>query len=88
MVKMTNRKIRLAINRVLKTGEYPVLNMKRRPKTYFSDDQKELIKQAYSESFLGVKLLRHHIKAIYNQNNRYTPQLCCGWDKPWPMQPQ
>jgi len=20
--------------------------------------------------------------------NRYTPQLCCGWDKPWSMQPQ
>jgi putative transposase len=96
MVKMTNRKIRLAINWVLKTGEstadvardlnisqrriqqfikhfnetgeYPVLNMKRRPKTYLSDEQKELIKQAYSESFLGAKLLRHHIKARYNQN--------------------
>jgi hypothetical protein len=20
--------------------------------------------------------------------NRYTPQLCCGWDWPWSMQPQ
>jgi len=20
--------------------------------------------------------------------NRYTPQLCCGWDKAWSMQPQ
>ena len=96
MVKMTNRKIRLSINWVLKkgestadvardlnisqrriqqfikhfneTGEYPVLNMKRRPKTYLSDEQKELIKQAYSELFIGAKLLRHHIKARYNQN--------------------
>jgi len=85
MVKMTNKRIRLAINWVLKkgettanvandfkvskrriqqliklykeTGEYPALNMKRRPKTHLTDEQKKIIKQAYSESFLGAKLL-------------------------------
>jgi len=72
MVKMTNRRIRLAINWVLKkgettedvantfkvsqrriqqlvkiykeTGEYPVLNPERRPKTHLTDDQKKIIK--------------------------------------------
>ncbi len=96
MVKMTNKRIRLAINWVLKkgettasvannfkvskrriqqliklykeTGEYPVLNMKRRPKTHLTDEQKKIIKQAYSESFLGAKLLRYHIKTKYNQD--------------------
>jgi len=31
--------------------------MKRRPKTHLTDEQKKIIKQAYSESFLGAKLL-------------------------------
>jgi putative transposase len=113
---MTNRKIRLGINWVLKNGEstadvardlnisqrwiqqfikhfnekgeFPVLNMKRRPKTYLSDEQKELIKQAYSELFLGAKLLRHHIRARYSQNipqnkiHKYLIEL--GFAKPDP----
>ncbi len=96
MVKMTERRIRLGINWVLKngestgdvannlevsqrriqqlvkqfkeTGEYPVLNPKRRPKTYLSEEQKKIIKKAYSESYFGARLLRHHIKKRYNQN--------------------
>jgi len=44
------------------------LNPKRRPKTHLTDDQKKVIKQAYSESYLGAKLLRYHIKRKYNQN--------------------
>ncbi len=78
MVKMTNRRIRLGIDWVLKrgetvdevannfkvstrrieqlvkifkeTGEYPVLNPNRRPKVHLTDEQKEIIKQAYNES--------------------------------------
>ena len=96
MVKMSDRKIRLAINWVLKkgettsdvardlkvsqrriqqfvkhfkeTGEYPVLNMNRRPKTYLTDEQKKIIQRAHVESFLGAKLLRHHISTKYGQN--------------------
>lgn len=116
MVKMTNKRIRLAINWVLKkgepianvandfkvskrriqqliklykeTGEYPVLNMKRRPKTHLTDDQKKIIKKAYSESFLGAKLLRYHIKAEYNrdipQNKIHAYLLESGLAEPDP----
>src|SRR5574337_1239553 len=89
MVKMTNRRIRLGIDWVLKkgetvdevannfkvstrrieqlvkifkeTGEYPVLNPNRRPKVHLTDEHKEIIKQAYNESYFGAKMLRHHI---------------------------
>jgi len=44
------------------------LNPKRRSKTYLSEAQKKIIKQAYSESYFGARLLRHHIKKRYTQN--------------------
>ena len=96
MVKMTNRRIRLGIDWVLKkgetidevannfkvstrrieqlvkifkeTGKYPVLNPNRRPKLYLTEEQKQIIKQAYSESYFGAKMLRHHIKKRHKQN--------------------
>ena len=71
MVKMTNRKIKLGVDWVLKkgetvnqvantfdisprrveqfvkifkeTGKYPILNPKRRPKVYLTEDQKKII---------------------------------------------
>ena len=106
MVKMTNRRIRLGIDWVLKkgesidevantfkvsqrriqqlvkqfkeTGEYPVLNPKRRPKTYLSEEQKNLIKQAYIESYFGARLLRYHIKKRYKQNIPQNKLENCG----------
>jgi transposase len=97
MVKMTNRKIKLGINWVLKkgenvnqvaytfdisprraeqlvkifkeTGKYPILNPKRRPKVYLTEDQKNIIKQAYSESYFGARMLRDHIIKRYKQKN-------------------
>jgi len=96
MVKMTNRRIRLGIDWVLKkgetvdevannfkvstrrieqlnkifkeTGEYPVLNPNRRPKLHLTEEQKQIIKQAYSELYFGAKMLRHHIKKRHKQN--------------------
>ncbi len=44
------------------------MNPKRRPKTHLSEEQKRIIKQAYNESFLGARLLKHHIKKIYKQD--------------------
>jgi len=95
MVKMTNRKIKLGIDWVLKkgetvnqvaytfdisprrveqlvkffkeTGKYPILNPKRRPKVYLTEDQKKIIKQAYSESYFGARMLRYHIIKKYKQ---------------------
>ncbi|MFQ6088064.1 MAG: DDE-type integrase/transposase/recombinase, partial [Candidatus Methanofastidiosia archaeon] len=93
MVKLANRRIKWAIDQVVKhkrstksianiynvsqrriqqlvklykdTGEYPELKMKGRPKTYLSEEQKEVIENAYKESSLGARLLRHHIKKHY-----------------------
>ncbi|CAD6494040.1 MAG: hypothetical protein EMLJLAPB_00693 [Candidatus Argoarchaeum ethanivorans] len=45
--------------------------MNRRPKTCLTDEQKKIIQRAHVESFLGAKLLRHHISIKYGQN---TPQ--------------
>jgi putative transposase len=62
------RRIQQLVKQFKETGEYPVLNPKRRPKISLTEDQKRIIKQAYSESYLGAKLLRHHIKRKYKQN--------------------
>lgn len=60
--KVSRRRIQQLIKLYKETGEYHVLNMKRRPKTHLTDEQKKVIKQAYNETFLGAKLLRHYIK--------------------------
>ncbi len=67
-LKVSQRRIQQLIKRFKETGEYPVLNPKRRPKTYLSEEQKKIIKQAYSESYLGARLLRHHITKRYKQD--------------------
>jgi putative transposase len=94
MMKMTNGRVKLGIDWILKkgetvdevsntfkvstrrleqlvkifkeTGEYQVLNPNRRPKMHLTEEQKRIIKQAaYSESYFGAGLLRHHIKKRY-----------------------
>ncbi|MCL7415244.1 MAG: helix-turn-helix domain-containing protein [ANME-2 cluster archaeon] len=85
---ISQRRIQQFIKHFNETGEYPVLTMKRRPKTYLSDKWKELIKQAYNELFLGAKLLRFYIKARYNQNiaqnkiHKYLIELRCAKPEP------
>ena len=87
MVKLTNRKIKWAINQVVKhkkstktvaqslrvsqrriqqlvkayrdTGEYPTLNPNRRPRTYLTEEEKNIIEKAYNESYLGVQRNRN-----------------------------
>ena len=96
MVKLTDKKIKWAVNQVInkgestamvatiygvsarriqqltksykETGEYPVLDRKRRPRTPLSDEEKRIIEGAYNESFLGARLLRHHIQRHYKRN--------------------
>ena len=114
MVKLTNKKIRWAVNQVIKkgedtevvgriygisrrriqqlvmyykeTGEYPVLDMKRRPRTHLTEEQKQIIEKAYEECFLGARLLQYHIKKHYKQNiphNKIHQHLLeCGLAKP------
>jgi hypothetical protein len=42
------------------TGKYPILNPKRRTKVYQTEDRKKIIKQAYSGSYFGTRMLRYH----------------------------
>jgi len=45
-----------------------MLDKNRRPKTHLSDDEKQIIEDAYNESFLGARLLRYHIQKHYKRN--------------------
>jgi hypothetical protein len=47
-----------------------ILNPKRRPKVYLTEEQKKTLKQAYSESSFGVRMLRHRIIKRYKQKKR------------------
>src|SRR3990172_564360 len=67
-LQVSQRRIQQLVKQFKETGEYPVLNPKRRPKIHLNNEQKEIIKQAYEEVFLGAKLLRHHIKRKYKQD--------------------
>jgi len=65
---VSRRRIQQLTKEYKETGEYPILNMKRRPRTYLNDEQKQIIEKAYNECFLGARLLRYHIKKHYKQN--------------------
>jgi transposase InsO family protein len=65
---VSRRRIQQLVKTYKETGKYPTLNMKRRPKTYLTDEEKEIIEGAYRESFLGARLLRYHIKKRYGRN--------------------
>lgn len=65
---VSRRRIQQLVKTYKETGEYPTLNMKRRPKTYLTNEEKEIIERAYRESFLGARLLRYHIKKRYGHN--------------------
>ncbi len=62
------RRIQQLAKSYKETGEYPVLDRKRRPRTPLSDEEKRIIEGAYNESFLGARLLRYHIRKHYKRN--------------------
>lgn len=61
------RRVEQLVKVFKETGKYPILNPKRRPKVYLTEDQKKIIKQAYSESYFGARMLRYHIIKRYKQ---------------------
>jgi transposase InsO family protein len=63
--KISRRRVQQLAKFYKETGKYPVLNMGRRPKTFLSKEQKQIIDKAFNESFLGASLLRHYIKQQY-----------------------
>jgi putative transposase len=76
--KVSNRWIQILVRHYKSTGEYPVLNRMRRPKTELTEAEKELIDKAIKESCLTSAVhLRLHIekhygsKLPYNKIHRY-----------------
>ena len=65
---VSRRRIQQLAKYYRETGEYPMLDKKRRPKTHLSDEEKQIIEDAYNESFLGARLLRFHIQKHYKRN--------------------
>jgi putative transposase len=64
--KVSQRRIQQLVKLYKDTGDYPHLNMNRRPRTSLSEEEKKIIEKAYRESQLGARLLRHHIQRYYN----------------------
>ena len=62
------RRIQQLVKSYKETGEYPVLDRKRRPRTPLSDEEERIIERGYNESFLGARLLRYHIRKHYKRN--------------------
>jgi putative transposase len=62
---VSQRRVQQLVKIYRDTGEYPKLNLNRRPKTYLSEEEKDIIERAYKECYLGARLLRYHIKKHY-----------------------
>jgi putative transposase len=62
---ISRRRVQQLAKHYKETGKYPILIMERRPKTFLSEEQKQIIDKAFNESFLGAHLLRHYIKQQY-----------------------
>jgi putative transposase len=81
-------RIQQLVKEYKETGEYPLLDKNRRPKTYLSDEEKRIIEEAYNESFLGARLLRYHIQKHYKrnipQNKIHQHLLAVGLARPNP----
>jgi len=79
---VTQRWIQILVKKYKVTGIYPVMNKNRRPKTYLTDEQKELIDMGFKETFFGATMLRHHIFYKYgkripqNKMHKYMLEKC------------
>ena len=65
---ISQRRVQQLVAYFKKHGEYPTLDANRRPKTHLTEKEKEIIKEAYEDSFFGARLLRYHIKKHYRIN--------------------
>ena len=69
---VSTRRIQQLVKYYRETGEYPMLDKKRRPKTHLNRDEKQIIEDAYNESFIGACLFRFHIQKHYKQNTPHN----------------
>ena len=62
---VSQRRVQQLVKIYRDTGEYPVLNPKRRPKRYLTDEEKDIIEEAHKIARLGARMLEHHIRKHY-----------------------
>jgi putative transposase len=83
---VSERWIQILVRRFKSTGVYPVLNRMRRPKTYLTDEEKELVDKAVKETGLTntvhtrLYIQKHYSKKIpYNKIHKHL--LAKGFSK-------
>ena len=59
---MSVRRVQQLIKEYKETGEVPVLKKERRPKTYLSKEEKEIIEDVWRETRLGARLLYYELR--------------------------
>ncbi len=60
---VSERRIQQLVRSYRETGEFPKLKWNRRPKTRLTEEQKQIIDEAWQEVRLGARLLYHHLKS-------------------------
>lgn len=87
-MKITPRRVQQIYQEYKETGTVPKLNRNRRPKTYLTEEQRQVIDEAFHEVYLGARLLRHHIRRRHEmkipQNKIHEYLLEKGYANPNP----
>ena len=88
-MKITERRVQQLYKQYLLTNEIPMLKKERRPKTFLTEEQKQIIKDTYNKYYLGARLLKKAIdreypnsKVPYNKIHNYLKEV--GYSKPDP----
>ncbi|MGC1120762.1 MAG: DDE-type integrase/transposase/recombinase [Candidatus Methanofastidiosia archaeon] len=63
---VSQRRVQQVVKIYKETGEYPELNPNRRPKRHVTEEEKNIIEEAYKNSYLGARMLRYHIVKHYD----------------------
>lgn len=59
---ISERRVQQLVKQFSETKKYPELNKSRRPKTFLSEAQKEIIEKTHQETGLSARLLYHELK--------------------------
>jgi putative transposase len=62
---VSQRRIQQLVKIYKETGEYPELNPNRRPERHLTEKEKNIIEDAYKDSYLGARMLQYHIMKHY-----------------------
>lgn len=60
---LTSRRVRQLVQHFRETGKMPELKKERRPKTFLSAEQKEIVDRVFGETKLSARLLYYELKA-------------------------